>query len=212
VSHTRTALIADPQPMFRAGLAAALGRAGIDVVAEAATSAEAVSAAARYEPGICVIDAALPGGAIGATKRIAVRSSHTMVIVLGSAHDDEALIAFVRAGACGYLPRSSSVSGLARAVAGTLEGNAAITRAGVGALVRELRAHNRRRSTIDGSSVSLTDRETRVVELLRDGLKTQEIADELGLSPVTVRRHVGSVAQKVGAEGRNALLRALQTG
>jgi DNA-binding NarL/FixJ family response regulator len=208
----RTALIADPQPMFRAGLAAALRRAGIEVVAEASTTLAAVTAAARLRPGICVLDGSLPGGTVAATKRISALSPDTLVVVLGPADDDELLLASVRAGASGYLPRSTSVRGLARALDSVFDGSAAITRTGVTALVRELRTGGHRRSRINGAGVSLTEREARVAELLREGLDTREIAEELGLSPVTVRRHIGSVSQKVGAAGRSALLRVLRAG
>jgi DNA-binding NarL/FixJ family response regulator len=210
VSLTRTALIADPQPMFRAGLAAALRRAGIEVVAEASNTAEAVTAAMRLSPGVCVLDGTLPGGTIAATKRISALAPETLVVVLGPADDDEMLVASLRAGASGYLPRSTSVPGLARALEAVLDGSAAITRTGVTALVRELRAGPRQRSVINGAGVSLTEREARVAELLRDGLGTREIAAELGLSPVTVRRHLGTLGRKVGAEGRDALLRTLR--
>ena len=210
MSLTRTALIADPQPMFRAGLAAALRRAGIEVVAEASNTAEAVTAAMRLSPGVCVLDGTLPGGTIAATKRISALAPETLVVVLGPADDDEMLVASVRAGASGYLPRSTSVPGLARALEAVLDGSAAITRTGVTALVRELRAGPRQRSVINGAGVSLTEREARVAELLRDGLGTREIAAELGLSPVTVRRHLGTLGRKVGVEGRDALLRTLR--
>jgi DNA-binding NarL/FixJ family response regulator len=212
MSIPRTALIADAQPMFRAGLAAALRRAGIEVVAEASTTLAAVAAATRLRPGICVLDGNLPGGTLAATKRISAHSPDMLVVVLGPADDDELLVASVRAGASGYLPRSTSVRGLARALDAVFDGSAAITRAGVTALVRELRMGGRQRSRINGASVSLTEREARVAELLRDGLDTGEIAEELGVSPVTVRRHLGSISQKVGADGRSSLLRVLRAG
>jgi DNA-binding NarL/FixJ family response regulator len=209
MNRPRTAVLADPQPAFRAGLAAALRRTGIEVVAEVATAAEAVAVAQRISPGVCVLDGNLAGGSIWATKRITAHTPETLVVVLGSTEDGESLVAAVRAGASGYLPRGTSVRGLARALDAVLGGSAAIPRAGVGAIVRELRAHGRLRSTINGSGVSLTEREARVVDLLRTGLGTREIADELELSPVTVRRHLGAVAHKVGVDGREALLHAL---
>src|SRR5439155_26923237 len=122
MSHTRTALIADEQPMFRAGLAAALRRAGIEVVAETSNTAGAVAAAAELSPSVCVLGAGLPGGALAATKRITARAPEALVVVLGPAEDDETLVAAVRAGASGYLPRSTSVRGLARAIEAVLDG------------------------------------------------------------------------------------------
>jgi DNA-binding NarL/FixJ family response regulator len=59
--------------------------------------------------------------------------------------------------------------------------------------------------------VELTVREWDVAELLRDGLNTAEIAGRLGVSPVTVRRHTGSVLKKLGAPDRQAAVRALNS-
>jgi two-component system, NarL family, nitrate/nitrite response regulator NarL len=196
--------------MFRAGLAAALHAAEIEVVAEVSTRAGAVSAAMRLCPGVCLLDENLRGGAIATIKRIAETSPETLVVVLGASVNPDHLVAAVRAGAAGYLPRSTSTRGLARAVNAVLADGVAIPRAGVNALIREVRANGRQRTVVGGSQVSLTEREATVLDRLRDGLDTRQIADELGLSPVTVRRHLGAVAIKVGIPGRAALLRGLR--
>jgi two-component system, NarL family, nitrate/nitrite response regulator NarL len=196
--------------MFRAGLAAALRAAEIEVVAEVSTRAGAVSAAMRLRPGVCLLDENLRGGAIAAIKRITETSPETLVVVLGASVAPDHLVAAVRAGAAGYLPRSTSTRGLARAVNAVLADGVAIPRAGVNALIREVRANGRQRTAVGGSQVSLTEREATVLDRFRDGLDTRQIADELGLSPVTVRRHLGAIAIKVGIPGRAALLRGLR--
>ena len=204
----RSAVLAAPQPVFRAGLATALRHAGITVVAEVEDAAAALDAVVRLRPGVCVLDESVRGGAVVATKRLTATSPETLVVVLGAFADEDSIVAAVRAGASGYLPRSTSAGGLGRAIRAVLEGGAAIPRRGVSALVRELQS-GPRRSGINGHGVSLTYREATVVELLRSGLTTREIADELDLSPVTVRRYLSAVARKVGADGRDELLRTL---
>src|SRR5438093_1490101 len=77
-------------------------------------------------------------------------------------------------------------------------------------VVGEARGGGRQRLSIGGVPVSLTEREAQVLELLTNGMPTQEIARELGLSPVTVRRHVGAIAAKVGTSGRERLLRLVR--
>lgn len=196
MTRPRTAVLASTQPMLRAGLAAALRSAGIEVVSEVDSAPDAVAAAERLRPGVCLLDAALPGSTLAAIKRITSATPDTPVIVLGTPGDDEMLIAAVRAGAIGFLPRSTTTSGLARAALSALEGGAAIPRAGVGALVRELRTGSSRRYAVAGSGILLTERERTIVDLLRKGLGPGGIAAELGLSPVTVRRHLGSIKRK----------------
>ena len=78
-------------------------------------------------------------------------------------------------------------------------------------LVDEIRRGSERRLALPAGPVTLTRREWEVGELLGEGLSTGEIADRLGVSPVTVRRHVGLLLRKLGARSREAavdLLRA----
>jgi two-component system response regulator DesR len=74
-----------------------------------------------------------------------------------------------------------------------------------------VRGGGRQRLSIGGIPVSLTEREAQVLEFFASGLSTLEIARELGLSPVTVRRHLGAIAGKVGKRGREQLLRLVRT-
>ena len=128
-----------------------------------------------------------------------------------TAPSPEGLIAALRAGASGYLPRSTSGSGLVRAVQSVLEGDFAVTRSSVAALIHEVRGAGRQRHSIGGIPVSLTEREAQVLELFAGGVAVQEIAEELGLSPITVRRHLGAVAGKVGKRSSEQLLHLVRT-
>jgi DNA-binding NarL/FixJ family response regulator len=77
--------------------------------------------------------------------------------------------------------------------------------------VNEIRRGSVRRLTLPGGRVTLTPREWEVGELLREGRSTVEIAERLGLSPVTVRRHVGLLLHKLGAKNREAGIELLRT-
>jgi DNA-binding NarL/FixJ family response regulator len=84
----------------------------------------------------------------------------------------------------------------------------------LGPLVEHFRVGARgRRLTVPGrGEVELTRRQSEVLSLLRDGLGTAEIARHLGLAPVTVRRHVGLVLEKLGATDRAAALKLVDEG
>jgi DNA-binding NarL/FixJ family response regulator len=77
-------------------------------------------------------------------------------------------------------------------------------------LVDEIRRGAMRRLTLPGGAVTLTPREWEVGELLREGHSTTEIAERLGVSPVTVRRHVGLLLNKLGAKDRAAAIELLR--
>jgi DNA-binding CsgD family transcriptional regulator len=78
-------------------------------------------------------------------------------------------------------------------------------------LVDEIRRGSERRLTLPAGPVSLTPREWEVGELLCEELATAEIADRLGVSPVTVRRHVGLLLRKIGAKDRKDAIKLLRT-
>ena len=113
-------------------------------------------------------------------------------------------MAAVRAGASGYLTQSLDPARLPHVVRGALRGEAAVPRRFVSRLLDELMTRERRRSVVlaDRGRVSLTTREWEVVERLLRSSSTSEIATELGVAPVTVRRHVGSVERKLGVSTR----------
>jgi DNA-binding NarL/FixJ family response regulator len=89
-------------------------------------------------------------------------------------------------------------------------GEPALSRSLVPHLVDEIRRGSVRRLVLPSGSVTLTSREWEVGELLREGQSTAEIAERLGVSPITVRRHVSLLVQKLGAESREAAVETLR--
>ena len=189
-------LIAD-LPAIRLGVRIALEGA-VQVCAEAGDAEHAIRAAQREQPQICLIGLDLPGDGILAIRGICGVAPRTAAIALARSQDADDLLACVHAGAIGYLPGSIGAASLRRAIAAVNAGEAAVPPAMVLALVRELQ---RAASGRDG----LTPRETQVLDLLRRGRSTAAIADHLGISPVTVRRHISASMHKTGAEDRTAL-------
>lgn len=123
-------------------------------------------------------------------------------------------MAAVRAGASGYLTQSLDPERLPHVVAGALRGEPAVPRKFVSRLLDEMRTRERRRSVVlDGRGrVALTTREWEVVDLLLRSASTSEIAAQLGVAPVTVRRHLGSVERKLGVATRAEVVELLTAG
>jgi NarL family two-component system response regulator LiaR len=202
-------LIAESQLPTRQGLRLLLQRNGFEVCAEAADAAAALRAALRERPALCLIDSQLRGGGIGAAGRICSRVPETEVVVLADKPDESELLEAVRAGASGYLQKNMNPEAFSRALHGALRGEPAFPRALLAPVLEEFRArHERRRLRLPGRTVvDLSRRESEVLDLLRSGLATAEIADRLDISPVTVRRHVGTLLHKLGVRDRAAALR-----
>ena len=208
--HVLSVVVADEHEPTRAGIAMALRGHGFEVVGEAATAAAAIEAARRRRPDFCVIDADL-NGAVAAAGDIATALPHTAVVMLAATVDDERLFAALRAGAQGYLLKDMDAGRLPHALRGVMAGEAALPRTLVARLIDELRGQSRRRhsAAIDERGIDLTGREWDVAEGLRAGLSTRQMADRMGISPVTVRRHVSELMRKLGAPTREALIEML---
>jgi DNA-binding NarL/FixJ family response regulator len=190
-------VLAGGQALVRAARRSVLSRAGLEVVADVPDTSRAVKAAELYGAGLVLVDSGIPGGCLVAVRRIGERAPGTAVLVVAPELDHEALLAAVRAGAAGFVAETLGASGLVRAVEVALRGDAVIPRAGVAALIDQLRGPAQEQIAVDGFQLQLTRREADVIARRREGMTTKEIAYELDLSDVTVRRHLSSVAKKV---------------
>ncbi len=179
---------------------------------EAGDAEAAVAAAVRDKPDVCVFDFDPPGRAIRATAEITSRVPEASVVMFTRRMDEEEFLAAVRAGATGYLSEDVDPARLPYVVRSVMRGEAAVPRALVARLIDELRGREGRRRSFqiqERRRVELTAREWDVVDLLRQGLSTRSIAEILGISAVTVRRHVSAVHGKLGVNTRAELLELL---
>jgi DNA-binding NarL/FixJ family response regulator len=170
---------------------------------EAADAESAVDAAVRDRPDVCLLGLDPSAEGLQVVNEIVSKVPSAAVILLTSRLDEEEFMAAVRAGASGYLANSLDPERLPHVVRGALRGEPAVPRRFVSRLLEELRTRERRRSVVlAGSRVALTAREWEVVDLLLDAASTSDIAGKLGVAPVTVRRHLGSVERKLGVSTR----------
>lgn len=199
----RIALIEDEE-LVRTSVRQILDEHRFLVIAEAGSARAGAEAVRREQPEICLVDIGLPdAGGIELVRQLSAELPETAFVILSASDRHEDLIGSIRAGAVGYLLKGMDPSRLAHALRGVVEGEAAIPRPLMAALVKELQTQGRRKTVIGlRSRIDLTRREWEVLELLCDGFDTREIAGQLSVSPVTVRRHVAEVVRKLGAKDR----------
>jgi DNA-binding NarL/FixJ family response regulator len=202
-------LIAADNAATRTGVRLALGQTA-DCF-EADDDERVAEVALRDHADVCFLVFDPPGRGIQATAAIRAAAPWTQVVVMTRRIDAEECLAAVRAGAAGYLSQAIDPARLSHVVDGLLHGEAAIPRRLVRGLIDEVRGRDRRRrlELPERRQVELTAREADVVEALCHGMSTRQIADLLGISQVTVRRHLSAVAHKVDARTRAELLRLL---
>jgi DNA-binding NarL/FixJ family response regulator len=201
---TLTVLLADDHPAVRAGVRAALEAGGLTICAEVGNAEDAIQGAVEYEPDVCLLDVRMPGGGIWAAKEISERLDETIVVMLTVSSAQEELFEALRAGASGYLLKDMDPKRLPSLLRAAVVGEAPVPPALVARLVDEFRTRGRRRflALPERRSVELTSREYEVLELLRKGLTTADIAERLFISRVTVKRHISSVMQKLDVRSR----------
>ncbi|MGZ4412628.1 MAG: LuxR C-terminal-related transcriptional regulator [Gaiellaceae bacterium] len=218
-----TALAARPDGRARVLIAAdhLATRAGVRLAleaeadcSEAENTGAAVEAAVRERPDVCVVDFAPPSRSIRAAAAILLQAPGSAVVVLTRRVNEDEFLAAMRAGARGYLSEGVDPARLPHVVRGLMRGEAAVPRLFVRCLIDELRGRDRPHhlELHEHRRVELTAREWEVVQALRQGMSTKEIAALLGISEVTVRRHTSGVHQKLGIRSRAELLRLLDEG
>lgn len=208
-----TVVLADGHQAARAGIRRALEPDGIIVVAEADSAGGAIDACVAHRPRVCVVAAALSGGGIEATRAIADAVTETSIVMVTELAEREELFAALRAGAIGYLQMTASAARLPHIVRSVANGEAVLPRELSAPIVAEFRGRGNRRSVLlpaTGETVELTARELEVLERLRKRERTSEIAAALGISEITVRRHVSAIVHKLGAADRRGALAMLE--
>lgn len=206
-----TVLLAAGDPRLRAQARRNLDGWGFEVVGEAADAAGSVAMARATRPDVALLGTRMPGGGIRAAASLAIAVPDTAVVMYSDAPDDRDLFEALQVGARGYLWHDMDPARLPLALKGVLAGEAAIPRQLVARLVQEFRWRERpRRLRLPGGrEIDLTPRQWDVLELLRQGLGTREIADLLYISKATVRTHVAAILHKLGVDSRDEAIAAV---
>jgi len=205
------AVLVDADGESRRRIRNALQRDGIAVVAEAPSGREAIELVTFYRPDAIVIDAN-PAEIDGAevARVIYDRSPSTCIVLLATAPDEAFALKALRAGATGYLPKSTDPDVLPRVLRGALEGEAAISRRLAMTLIQSYRRAPRIGHGLRPVRSELTDREWEVLDLLSIGARTEEIARMLVLSTETVRSHLKNLYRKLGVRSRQEAIEAAE--
>ena len=189
-------LVVDDHPIVREGLVAILEDERDFQVAGAAGSAEeALALAPRERPDVILLDLELPGmNGVDAIPRLAAAVPDARVIVLTAYDTDERVLGAVRAGARGYLLKGAPADEIARAIRAVHAGGSYLEARVAARVLTQVRSPRR--------AIGLSARERMVLRLVADGLPTKQIARQLGITERTVKFHVSSIMNKLGAGTR----------
>ena len=191
--------------MVRAGLKALLdAEPDLQVVAEAADGAQAVSAALANDVDLAILDVSMPRlTGIQAARQLAEHRPNMRTLILSMHDNEQFFFEALRAGASGYVLKTAAHEDLIAACRTTLQGQPFLYPQGVAALVREYIENHP--GAIDQDPLS--PRESEIVKLIAEGHSGRSIAELLHISDKTVERHRSNVLEKLGLKDRVALTR-----
>ncbi|SEK58013.1 MULTISPECIES: response regulator transcription factor [Rhodococcus] len=203
--------VVDDHPVFRLGMVALLSTLdGIEVVAEASSSAEA-TALVTADVDVVLMDLELGDrSGVETTRDLVSRFPALRVLMVTMHEDDESIVASMRAGARGYLVKGAVPDEVERAIRAVANGELLL---GAAVAERALGFMAASRSLAPTVFPELTDREREVLDLVAGGHDTATISRRLVLSPKTVRNHISNILTKLGVPDRSAaIVRARQAG
>jgi len=196
-------LVADDHPLLRAGIAAVIsGEADIQLVGEACTGREAVERFRALRPDVTVMDVQMPEmDGVEATAAIIAECPDARVIMLSTYRGDTKAYRALKAGACGYMLKSTMRTDLIQALRTVHAGRRHIPIE----IAAELAEHM--------VESSLSTRELEVLRRVAAGNSNRAVADQLCLSEDTVKSHMKNISAKLGANDRtHAVMIAVRRG
>lgn len=205
MSRTHRVLIADDHALFRQGIHALLrDHPDLQVVGEASSGAEALEKSRQLQPHVVLIDAELPStDGMQATRQIKAEIQDIRVIIL-SVKDDcpELVYSAIKAGALGFVTKTSEIGDLISAIRSVANGQASIATGSLTSLVTVLGNSDLAERHADSPEEALTEREQEVLELVTQGHSNREIASLLFISESTVRSHLHNILDKLHLSNR----------
>jgi two-component system, NarL family, response regulator LiaR len=201
-------LITDDHKVVRRGLRGFLELdPGLEVVGEASNGEEAVEMAQRLEPDVVLMDLLMPVmDGIEATREIRLRLPEVEVVALTSVLEDASVMGAIKAGAIGYLLKTTEADELCEAIRAAAAGQVRLAPEAASRLMREVRSPPE-------SPEALTKREAEVLKLVARGKANKQVARELFIDEKTVKSHVHSILSKLNVKSRTqAALYAVRVG
>ena len=186
-------LIIDDHEIVREGIANVARRDGIDVVGEAESKESAIAAIAATNPDVITVDLSLPDGSGLEIVKFARRNSQKLGIVVISVLDDDSnLLASMNAGASAFISKTAPLGEILSAIQGAYKSPLSFTSKD---LVRAVNSRIFR--------ASLTSRELEILAKLPSGLNGDQLAEELFISPATLKTHLNSIYRKLQVRNRS---------
>lgn len=206
-------VIADDHRMVREAIRKAVEDDGIRVIAEASDGEEAVRMAVGLQPDLILMDISMPLiDGVEATKRIHRMAPEVVVMVLSMHSDSETIERAIKAGASGYMVKDIRLEEIVDGIRACVRNDSYLSPELARRILHEAENLEEENEEVD-TGVAITQREEEILNLVCEGLSTQEIADQLMITPKTVKNHLASIYTKLESRDRTqAVIKAVKMG
>jgi len=196
-------VVVDDHPMFREGVTRTLSvDAAFDVVAEGASSQDAIDLAHKLMPDIILLDVSMPGGGIAAAKAISTTCPVVKIAMLTVSERGDEVMQSLNAGASGYILKGVGGEELIDIVNGICEGHSYVSPLLAARLLTEVKEKPSDTAAEDSVFSELTAREEQILDSISKGLSNKEIGGDLDITEKTVKHYVTNVLQKLQVRNR----------
>lgn len=210
-------VIADDEDNYRKAIQKTLGFAqDIDVIAVCRDGQEALDACLSEAPDVLLTDVNMPRlSGIELTRKLLRKEKDVKIVILTIRDDDDTVFEAFRAGALGYLLKTSTPQEVIESVRLAGKGEAKITPKIATKIVEDFRRFEKSEGTVEESDselLVLSDREQEILQLVAKGLRNKEIADKLGIAEKTVKNHVSNILKALHVNSRTeAAMKAMKS-
>ncbi|MDH4387354.1 MAG: response regulator transcription factor [Fimbriimonas sp.] len=200
-------VIADDEDNYRKAIQKTLGFAtDIDVLAVCRDGQEALDACQAEVPDVLLTDINMPRlSGIEVARRLLRKEKDVHIVILTVREDDDTIFEALRAGATGYLLKTSTPQEVIESVRLAAKGEAKITPRVAMRVIEDFRRHEKPEGEAEEASselLVLSDREQEILQLVATGLRNREIADKLGIAEKTVKNHVSNILKALQVNSR----------
>lgn len=216
MDRLRVMVVDDHQLLVQALVLALSREADMEVAATAGTVAGALALARERTPAVLLVDYHLPDGTgVDLVRALAAEAAGAMprVVFLSSDRSDEAVLAALEAGSCGYLVKSEPLDRLVEAIRRAGDGDILLQPGELSALLARQRERRRQEAERERLAGRLSSREREILALMATGLDNRSIAERLHLALATVRWYVQVLLEKLEVHSKlGAVARAAELG
>ncbi|OWU65165.1 MAG: DNA-binding response regulator [Armatimonadetes bacterium Cent15-Ar3] len=200
-------VIADDEDNYRKAIQKTLGFAtDIDVLAVCRDGQEALDACQAEVPDVLLTDINMPRlSGIEVARRLLRKEKDVHIVILTVREDDDTIFEALRAGATGYLLKTSTPQEVIESVRLAAKGEAKITPKVAMRVIEDFRRHEKPEGETEEASselLVLSDREQEILQFVATGLRNREIADKLGIAEKTVKNHVSNILKALQVNSR----------